>query len=225
MSAAVETPIAAPRRDAGVAGVAAARQPPERLIAVLGHELRNPLAAALTGVAMAAELTDAADPRAEYLSRSLVDLERLGGLIDSYLDFARRPSIRAETVDMIAPAARAIERVTEARLVCDLDSLIVDGDSLLLERVLDNLLVNAVQAGAKSIRVQLGRAGRHAQIDVIDDGPGVPHQLLPHLFSPFVSGRGGSGLGLAVASDTLRAHGGSICLLPSFRGAHFRITL
>jgi signal transduction histidine kinase len=106
-------------------------------------------------------------------------------------------------------------------------------------RVLINLIRNGVEAfesaGAapgrpKRITVQGWRGKREAVIEVVDTGPGVPVRARAKLFIPFSSNRsGGSGLGLVIAADLVRGHGGAIMLVPGANeegsGATFRITL
>jgi signal transduction histidine kinase len=107
----------------------------------------------------------------------------------------------------------------------------VDPDQM--ARVLSNLIRNAVQAleqaGTESPRVTVAAARLMSDvvIDVVDNGPGVPARAREHLFEAFRGGAraGGTGLGLAIAAELVRLHGGRIELLPSARGAAFRITL
>jgi signal transduction histidine kinase len=197
-----------------------------RLCAVLGHELRNPLAAALTSVGVAAALTDRGDPRAPHLQRASDDLERLAALLTTYLDWGRgcRPSRRP--IELGAVAAAAARRHPGA-VVTGGAVLPIAGDPDLLGRVLDNLLENAAAAGARRVELRLAVQGSEAVVEVADDGPGVRAELTDCLFEPFVSGRGSSGLGLAVARDVIEAHGGRIELRGREQraGAVFRITL
>lgn len=95
-------------------------------------------------------------------------------------------------------------------------------------RVLLNLARNAVEAGARHLRVTAAEEGGMLAIDVADDGPGLPPRVRENLFRPFFgSGRpGGSGLGLAIARELMRAQGGEIALVSSSgAGTTFRLTL
>ncbi|MCC6673061.1 MAG: HAMP domain-containing histidine kinase [Planctomycetes bacterium] len=197
-------------------------EPERRLTAVLGHELRNPLAAAITGVTLAAELTDAHDPRREFLDRALGDLQRLAGLLRTYLEFGRtgRPRPRAQDLgELLQALARRHGPRVVARVPAGPLTLRIDRD--LVERSLDNLVENALAAGAREVRVSVTARADATLLEVEDDGPGVPHEVRARLFEPFVSGRGSSGLGLALVRAAVEAHGGSVTLQPSLRGAHF----
>ena len=106
----------------------------------------------------------------------------------------------------------------------------VHADRVRLEQVLINLLQNAAEAvrGADGARVTLRAHGDGpVLIDICDNGPGVPADIVPQLFTPFVTGRpDGLGLGLAIASDIMRGFGGALTLIPSpLGGAGFRLTL
>ena len=197
-----------------------------RLCGVLGHELRNPLASAVANATVAAGMTDSADPRQEFLQRVVTDLGRLSTLLDSYLAWsvAGRVSRREVALAPLLRAAAGRCRVPVAVDAPDGD-LDVAGDPELLSRAFENLLENAAAAGARSIEVLCVTECSDAVVYVSDDGPGVPHEVQERLFEPFVSGRGGSGLGLSVTRDVLEAHEGRIGLLPSESGARFRVAL
>ncbi len=204
-----------------------AREPGRQLCAVLGHELRNPLASVMTNLMVAMELTDGDDPRAAFLGRARQDLERVSKLLSTYLDFGgekprHHSSIEAGSL-LDCVARRYEERVVTADIAAD--HLSFSGDRDLLERVFENLIDNAFGAGARSVKLEVKSEDGDAVFDVSDDGPGVSEDLRNRLFEPFVSGRGSSGIGLAVARDVLKAHGGKIDLLPSSGGARFRVTL
>lgn len=106
----------------------------------------------------------------------------------------------------------------------------VHADRVRLEQVLINLLQNAAEAvrGTDGARITLRAHGDGpVLIDICDNGPGVPADIVPQLFTPFVTGRpDGLGLGLAIASDIMSGFGGALTLIPSpLGGAGFRLTL
>ena len=106
----------------------------------------------------------------------------------------------------------------------------VHADRVRLEQVLINLLQNAAEAvrDTDGARVTLRAHGDGpVLIDICDNGPGVPADIVPQLFTPFVTGRpDGLGLGLAIASDIMSGFGGALTLIPSpLGGAGFRLTL
>ena len=105
---------------------------------------------------------------------------------------------------------------------------IVRADRDLLYRVLLNLGRNAFEAGAASVSVHARRENGHVLVGVVDNGPGVPAAVQAQVFQPFTTGgrAGGAGLGLAIARDLVRAHGGDIALLESNgKGTIFQFTL
>jgi signal transduction histidine kinase len=101
-------------------------------------------------------------------------------------------------------------------------------DRDLLYRVFVNLGRNAFEAGASTVTVRSRADGGDLAIDVCDNGPGVPRDLVEGVFRPFVTGgrAGGAGLGLAIARDLVCAHGGDIAISEtSAQGTTFRFTL
>ena len=197
-----------------------------RLVAALGHELRNPLAAAVAGISAAAAMTDPSDPRHEFLRRGVDDLARVSDLLKQYLEFGRGAAMRKAPLDLRAQVVEIAGRAT-APVVTDLPDapVTVRGNAALLGRVVENLIANAARAGASEIVVRLRCDDDTVTLEVRDDGPGVDPKMRDAIFAPFVSGSGGSGIGLALAADVVEAHGGRIELLPAVRGARFAITL
>ncbi|MCA8963617.1 MAG: HAMP domain-containing histidine kinase [Planctomycetes bacterium] len=196
----------------------------ERLPGVLGHELRNPLASAMTGVMLAREMVDEGDPRAAVLDGVLGDMDRMTGLIDGWLALAR--GMAGSTAELALGAL--LQRVA-ARHGAELVSLqceaTVSGSAAMLERALDNLLENARQAGARKLRLAVQSLGDEVTVHVEDDGCGVDPRDVDRLFAPGWSGRGGSGLGLFAVATTVAAHGGRIECKPLPRGTRFSLTL
>jgi signal transduction histidine kinase len=105
----------------------------------------------------------------------------------------------------------------------------VDAD--LLREVLANLCANSAAALREAgrggvVRLTVGHDGERRTIDVVDDGPGLPEEMSGRLFQPYATfRRGGLGLGLAISRKILLDHGGELELLPSERGAAFRLSL
>jgi signal transduction histidine kinase len=194
------------------------------LAAVLGHELRNPLASALAGVGLCCEMIDAADPRRRVLDGAVADLERMARLLDAWLAFARtgRPDRRTVAVRSLftAAAARGHGRVT-----FDAADAAVAGDATLLERALENLVENALHAGATAVRLSAAPRAGAVVIAVEDDGPGIPASLRERVFEPGFSRCGGTGLGLCIVRETVAAHGGTVRCEDAARGARLVVEL
>src|SRR6185437_9091019 len=128
-----------------------------------------------------------------------------------------------EALDSIRPLARGF------RLENVLDpSILVSADRNQLFRVFTNLMRNAAEAGARSVRCSGEPRQLTLVLDMTDNGPGLPDAVQAELFRPFAGSmrRGGTGLGLAIARDLMVAHGGSIELVQtSSAGTTFRLTL
>lgn len=107
-------------------------------------------------------------------------------------------------------------------------ALLIEADRSQLFRVLSNLILNSINAGAHRVTITGARDGNVITIDVADDGPGIPAMVRERLFQPFsASGHaGGTGLGLAIARDLMRGHGGDIVLAATDdTGAAFHLSL
>ena len=197
-----------------------------RLCAVLGHELRNPLASAMTNVSVAAAMLDGDDPRAGHLQRATQDLERLASLLTTYLEFGRSGKVARRRIDLVEVVRAIASRNQCARLEVSVESAGILGDAELLGRAIENMIENAVLAGASRVTIRVARRDGAAVVDVCDDGPGVPTEIRDTLFEPFVSGRSSSGLGLAVTRDAIEKLGGHVMLVESSRkGSRFRLIL
>jgi signal transduction histidine kinase len=204
-------------RDAG-------RLAADRLPGVLGHELRNPLASALTGAMLVREMVDADDPRASLLDGVLRDLDRVAALTDGWLALARGGGCKRQRVPMVALLCAIAARHRAQLVACAADAF-VDGDRALLERLFDNLCENAAHAGASTIRIALQSLGDELAVHVEDDGSGVRPEHVERVFAAGWSSRGGAGLGLHAVAATATAHGGHVRCVPLPRGTRFTVTL
>jgi len=213
-----------------------AERPEDRFIAIgeiaaeIAHELRN----ALQVIASSAYV---AKHQPAAVSESLDKIERQAriaqGIVDSLMALARGEPTHAEPVHLGELISIARDQLDASRAEW-LDSL---SPQLIRVRVQSDLGVrlfavlyeNALAVSAP----QKPRIETHAKvtssgivIDVVDDGPGVPEEIRATLFAPLVTSRkGGTGLGLALAKRIVAAHGGTIELVESPKGATFRITL
>jgi signal transduction histidine kinase len=196
----------------------------DRLPGLLGHELRNPLAAAMTGAMVVREMVDRDDPRADLLDGVLAELHRLVDLTDGWLAVARGNNCRTGAF-AVAAVVHAVAARHRAEVVACPEEIEVSGNAAMIERALDNLCDNATRAGAKRIRIALQRQGDDVAIHVEDDGAGVPAGELDRIFTPGWSSRGGAGLGLHAVAATMSAHGGHVRCVPLARGTRFSVVL
>lgn len=196
----------------------------ERLPGVLGHELRNPLASAMTGVMLARDMVDDSDPRAAVLDGVLGDMDRMTALIDGWLAMARGASAPRQTLAVAQLLRRVADRHGAELVSCDGDQAVL-GSAAMLERALDNLIENARQAGARTVRLAVQSLDGEVTVHIEDDGCGVDAAQLEKLFNPGWSGRGGSGLGLFAVATTVAAHQGRVECQPLARGTRFSVTL
>lgn len=199
----------------------------EQFIAVLGHDLRNPIASIGGGInILSRELQTEKSTRVLNIMRGSV--MRMSALIDNVMDFARGRlgGGIALTMDQQNPLAPTLEQVVaeiqaghpERRIVAAYElSDVVPVDHQRIAQMLSNLLGNAVTHGSPEapIRVDARIAEGQLHLSVANSGEPIPQQSLPRLFQPFKRGEGsaslqGLGLGLYIASQIAEAHGGSL---------------
>jgi signal transduction histidine kinase len=205
-------------------------------VAIASHELRTPATSVYGVFATLAERGDTLSDelRAQLMEVGYEQAERLRRLLEELLDLSRldshaitldpRPIVLGRTLEQIVAAALPDETAIELRVPED---LAVVADPLVLDRVLSNLLLNAVRYGRPPITIDAERRDRHLRISVEDQGEGVPEELRERLFERFarIEGSGGTGLGLAIARSYARAHGGDLLYDPTAPGARFELIL
>ena len=223
---------AAERRERGLATRAARGAAVTQLAATVAHEVRNPLGVIRGTVELMGERGRGrlSDRDAEALQDILGEVARLRRLTDDFLDLSSDRPLAGTALELssfLDDAARASRAATGVTI--DVESprgLHVQGDGGRLRQVLLNLVANAARAGAQRVRFRAAADGARIQLDVADDGPGIPEAIRPRLFEPFATTReDGNGLGLAVSRRIVERHGGSLALLPATPGATFRIEL
>ncbi len=203
----------------------------DKFLALLGHELRNPLAA-ING-ATEVLLRRAADPAilARYLDMIKRQNRHLIHIVNDLLDVSRMLSGKisldtralnlADSVRSCVDAMRTTPQATErCRIEVHADEVWIDGDPTRIEQILNNLLTNALKFSAADglIKVKVYAPGEHEAVMMLTDtGVGIAPELLPHIFEPFVQGpalkgqvHSGLGIGLALVKQLVELHGGSI---------------
>lgn len=211
-------------------------------VSKISHDLRNLLASAQL---FSDRLSTLPDPRIQRFSPKLMRaLERAIAFCENTLSYGRAQE--APPVRKLIPLEPLVDEVRETIggldpggpvgwIVAIERGLKIDADYDQLFRVLLNLARNAVQAletGANrdpsrdQVRITGRREGAVVVIEVSDTGPGLPEMTKKHLFEAFHgSTHGGAGLGLAIAAELVRAHGGEIRLIDGTIGAAFHITI
>lgn len=213
-----------------------------QLTAGLAHELRNPLGTIKASSEMLLDRLNPPEGELEGLPQELAgyissEVDRANHLITRFLEFARPLKLRRDKVDLNALVDEAIEHLTRqtpevaALLHKNYDPTIpqLDADGELLERVVFNLLRNALDASppGATVSVRTRAAEGLAEVAVLDRGAGIPPESLEQIFNPFFTTKPtGVGLGLAISSKIVDEHGGLIRVeSEAGRGSTFRVQL
>lgn len=230
---------------------AAAEQAQRRqteFLAVLAHELRNPLApirsaAALLGRVntdepLLARVQGVIERQVVHISRLVGDLLDVSRVSTGKLRLERRMLEMASVIDEVVDACRPAMDAREQRFHCEMPSraLEVHGDPVRLAQVFSNLLDNASKytLNGGEINLVVTAAGNSMVVTVSDNGIGITAKALPHVFDPFVQdihatvfNGVGLGIGLTVVRELVEAHGGSIVASSagSGLGSQFVVTL
>jgi signal transduction histidine kinase len=223
--------------------LAAAQQRQRALVSDTAHELRSPIASIRTQLEVALDYPSSQD-WAETARDVLADTLRLSRLAEDLLLLARLDeqagSRRGSPVDLGELSRAVVARYADARVAVTADPVdpvdpgdpgavgsagaeagppSVVGDPATLDRLLVNLIDNAVRYAKSKVRVRVGRTGEWAELIVCDDGPGIPGPDRERVFDRFVrlddarsrygDEAGGAGLGLAIVRATAQAYGGT----------------
>jgi len=211
-------------------------------IALAAHELRNPLSSIYGLCVTLDERGDAlAEPDRLALRDTLrAQTARMRRLIEQLLDLSRfdlaaiqvSPELlrlRPKIEELVHTVAAAPEEEVEVAVPADLEASV---DPIALDRMLSNLIANALRHGEPPVTVTAARRDTHLRLTVEDRGEGVRREFIPRLFDRFsrsAEARGqtdGSGLGLAIAQAYARAHGGDLVYEPAVpHGARFELVI
>ncbi|MFY0565674.1 ATP-binding protein [Archangium lansingense] len=225
-------------------GAESANRAKDEFLAMLGHELRNPLAPILTALQLMQLRGDDSTER----ERTLIErqVKHLVRLVDDLLDVSRvtqgRVELKREKIELSTVVAKAIEQASplieqrEHTLTVDVprNGLRLDADPTRLAQVFSNLLTNAAKYTEPGGRISVTavREGGEAVVRIRDNGTGIAPETLPRVFDLFVQERqaldrsqGGLGLGLAIVRSMVTLHGGSVGVHSEGRGRGSEFTV
>jgi signal transduction histidine kinase/ActR/RegA family two-component response regulator len=201
----------------------------DEFLAMLGHELRNPLSPIVTALQLMKLRGDATTTREQQVIERQVD--HLVRLVDDLLDISKitrgKVELRRETVEIAEVIAKAVEiasmlfeqRTHQLTIDVPRTGLLLEGDPVRLAQVVANLLTNAARYTPRGghIKLSAGRVGSEIVIRVRDNGVGITAEMLPLIFDLFVQGKqtadraeGGLGIGLTLVKTLVTLHGGSV---------------
>ncbi|WP_240512236.1 PAS domain-containing sensor histidine kinase [Pseudoruegeria sp. SK021] len=199
----------------------------EQFIAVLGHDLRNPLAAIASAIRIIRREAQT-ETTLHMLSMTQGAVDRMTALIEDVMDLARSRLGAGLSIDrgVVLPLMPALRQVIAEIQLAQPDAKIeavldfadpVNCDPARLAQLLSNLLSNAVSHGAATRPIRMTAADEDGQftLTVANQGPAIPEKALEMLFQPFFRANAGAnqdglGLGLFIASEIARAHGGTL---------------
>ena len=216
-----------------------------RFLAMLGHEIRNPLAAISGASALLATGGQGGERFNRYLQIITRQNSHLAHIVDDLLDISRllagKISLNKETFDLAdsieacIDSLRATERASSYTLLVEAEELWIEADKVRVEQIVSNLVINAMKfsSAGSPIRVTLRGVDDKALVEVIDQGCGMSKELMAQIFDPFFQGpaganrsQGGLGIGLALVKQLVELHGGSITAASAGlgKGSRFSVT-
>jgi two-component system sensor histidine kinase HydH len=187
----------------------------------IAHEVRTPLSTLKAAAQLVGNPGVAPDRQQRLLESIVSEVDRLNRVVTDLVDIAR-PATASYRPEPVGPVvARAVSLFAAAADTASVqlqydaapEPLVVRGSSDRLYQTLVNLIRNAMQAVGESgtVTVRSRRHGDTVVLEIEDSGPGVPPDMLPKIFSPFVTMKpDGAGLGLAIARRIVEEHGGTI---------------
>jgi signal transduction histidine kinase len=217
----------------------------DEFLAMLGHELRNPLSAVTSAVAIldrgaaiepavAARARDVLRRQSEHLRKMVDDLLEVNRALMGKLTLEKRRIDLAEVVRRCVDTLHARGRTAGFEIALDSEPSPVCADPARLQQVVDNILDNAIKYSPDGglLRICVRHAGAQVELRVCDTGQGIPAHLLPSVFDIFVQGAqnlqragGGLGIGLSLVRRLVEMQGGSVCIESAGQGHGASVTV
>lgn len=188
-----------------------------QLAAVTAHEVGTPLNVVRIGLQTLARTED--ETARDLATQLIGQVDAISRRLRAMLDYSRaprhtrRPLLLLSTVRAACDLVQPLARKRGAVLEIGGDDVLVVADAEQLQQVVFNLVSNALQAGARTVRIQVAARQERAEIRVLDDGRGIEGSVAEHLFEAFVTSKPpgeGTGLGLSVCAGIAREHGGKL---------------
>lgn len=216
----------------------------DEFLAMLGHELRNPLSAIASAVEVLNRVdVDSATGRdarhiigrqTRHLARLMEDLLDVARVISGKVALSRQAVDLAALVDRLLHTLELVGASSQHRLSTALQPVWVQADVTRIEQIVSNLVTNAIKytPAGKGVHISVAQEDAQAVLRVRDEGMGIPPALLPHVFDLFVQGErtldrraGGLGIGLTLVRRLVELHGGSVHASSSPQGSEFTMRL
>jgi signal transduction histidine kinase len=208
----------------------------ELLIATLGHDLRNPLNVIATGLSALADSSTMTERERETIKRLDRTATRMHRMIEQVMVVAQTlggdivPVSRSlvDLGDLVTQVIHDTHTSTSRRI--DVSVTLADkifGDIDKLNRLVDNLVANALRHGDGPVAISVARDGDSVVLAVRNGGAPIPPEMLDKLFDPYTRSRqsGGAGLGLYIVKQIARAHGGTVAVVSNAEATTFTVTL
>lgn len=210
--------------------------------AIFAHEVKNPINSISTGLQLIGLQMGPDAPYANLVDRLQNDCQRLTHLVKSTLTFSKPVEYQIQAVDLAEMIPSILDRwgprMTRLNINYNFSSppekLLIKADPRAIEQVFVNLISNAIQAMEEtggSLNVKIGLADPktvppQCEIIIADSGPGIPEDLVDHVFEPFLTTKAsGTGLGLAITKRIVSAHEGNIFIESFPGGTMFHVLL
>jgi two-component system, NtrC family, sensor histidine kinase HydH len=202
----------------------------------IAHEIRNPLAGIKTTAQALQEEIPEGDQRRAYVSRIIIEINRLNKLLLNFFDFAKPKELNVRTCELkkiiedTVFMVRDIARQGHVRIMefYPPGEVRIKADADMVQQVLMNMFINAVQSmpTGGSMEVHLAEKGANVDITVTDTGKGIPENIRSRIFDPFFTTKPkGIGLGLSISYRLVKMHSGNISFISGPHGTAFTISL
>ncbi len=203
----------------------------------VSHEFKTPLTSIQGAAELLSEHIDEMDPekKEKFLSNIMQDTERLKRLVNRLLELAKADNLEPgpETCALNDILEKVQTRYKSAKFAVTYDSVAEDAPPILmapeyLETILANLIENSFQHGANAVHIAHKKRKRKMHLTLTDDGAGISEANIEKIFTPFFTTKredGGTGLGLKIVRSIIENHHGKIEIVPSEKGAEFKLSL
>lgn len=218
----------------------------DKFLAMLGHELRNPLSAISAGIEvikqagvsspMSARAHEIIERQSGHLERIVGDLLDAGRMLAGKINLVKSPLDLSNAAKVCLQALEASGRLKQHRISFTAKPAWINADPARIDQIINNLLINAVKYTPSGglIHITVGVEEGEALLRVSDTGVGMTSELMARIFEPFVQGessldraQGGLGIGLTMVRELVKLHGGMVNVSSqgNSRGSEFIITL